>query len=78
MIGQVDDDLKVHSCDPDASSQPGHCSGGAGRDNGAVRDRAVGSLTVDVASMSVVAVVLGLIRLGRLSLGVDESFGWVA
>ena len=47
---------------------------GGGLAGGAIRDRAVGSLTVDVALVSFVAVVLGLIHLGTPSLWVDESF----
>jgi mannosyltransferase len=47
---------------------------GGALDAGAIRERAVGSLTVDAALVSAVAVVLGLIRLGTPSLWVDESF----
>jgi mannosyltransferase len=39
-----------------------------------VRDSAVDSLTVDVALVSAVALILGLIQLGMPSLWVDESF----
>jgi mannosyltransferase len=47
---------------------------GGGLDDGAIRERAIGSLAVDLALVSAVAVVLGLIRLGTPSLWVDESF----
>jgi mannosyltransferase len=47
---------------------------GGALDDGAIRERAVGSLTVDMTLVSVVAVVLGLVRLGTPSLWVDESF----
>jgi mannosyltransferase len=53
---------------------PAPAAVGGGLDDRAVRERAVGSLAVDVAVVSVVAVVLGLIRLGTPSLWVDESF----
>ena len=53
---------------------PATAAVGGGLDDGAVRERAVGSLAVDVAVVSVIAVVLGLIRLGTPSLWVDESF----
>ena len=43
-------------------------------DESAIRDRAVGALAVDLALVSIVAIVLGLIRLGTPSLWVDESF----
>ena len=53
---------------------PAPAAVGGTLDDATIRERAVGSLAVDVALVSVVAVVLGLIRLGTPSLWVDESF----
>jgi len=59
---------------PLRARSPATATLGGGLDDGAIRERDVGSLAVDLALVSVVAVVLGLIRLGTPSLWVDESF----
>src|SRR6476659_5923802 len=59
---------------PMRAHSPAPAAVGGTLDDATFRERAVGSLTGDVALVSVVAVVLGVIRLGTPSLWVDESF----